>query len=97
MTGNFRHSWIRQFWLFIHYFKFRQVAIVPVKLLPFSVQKINTAFLNSLVVNRSGASSKKTGVPVLLNALDSTRFYVGSYARDARLRPSRLSKQVKTT
>ena len=40
----------------------------------------------SLVVNRSGASLK---VPMLLNALDSTRFYVGSYARDARLRLSK--------
>ena len=53
--------------------------------------------LNSLAVNGSKASLKKTSVRVLLNALDSTRFYVGSYARDARLRPSRLSKQVKTT
>ena len=52
--------------------------------------------VNSLVVNRSGASSKTTGVPVLLNALDSTRFYVGSYGRDARLRPSRLSKKLAT-
>ena len=31
---------------------------------------------------------------MLLNALDSTRYYVGSYARDARLRPSRLSKKT---
>ena len=50
--------------------------------------------VNSLVVNGSGASSKKTGVLVLLNALDSTRLYVGSYARDARLRPSRLSNKL---
>ena len=53
--------------------------------------------ISSFVVNSSGASLKKTGVPVLLNALDSRAFYVGSYARDARLRPSRLSKQIKTT
>ena len=33
---------------------------------------------------------------MLLNTLDSTRFYVGSYARDARLRPSRLSKKLST-
>ena len=44
--------------------------------------------VNSLVVNRSGASLKKTGVPVLLNAL--------SYARQAHLRPPRLSKQLWT-
>ena len=31
---------------------------------------------------------------MLLNALDNTSFYVGSYGRDARLRPSWLSKQV---
>ena len=54
------------------------------------------SIFNSLVVNRSGASLKKTGVPVLLNALDSTRFYVGSYARDARLRPSRPSNNFGT-
>ena len=51
----------------------------------------NNQPINSLGVNCSGASLKKTGVPVLLNALDSRRFYVGSYA------PSRLSKQVKIT
>merc|ERR1711966_374206 len=50
---------------------------------------------NSFGVNRSGASSKKTGVLVLLNTLDSTRFYVGSYARDARLRPSRRSNSFR--
>ena len=33
---------------------------------------------------------------MLLNALNNTKFYVGSYARDARLRPSRLSKQLWT-
>ena len=32
---------------------------------------------------------KKTGVLVLLNTLDSTMFYVGSYARDAHLRTSK--------
>ena len=31
----------------------------------------------------------KNGNAVLLNALDSTSFYVGSYARDARLRLSK--------
>ena len=44
---------------------------------------------NSFGVNRSEASLKKTGVPVLLNAVDSTRFYVGSYPRDVCLRSSR--------
>ena len=53
--------------------------------------------INSFVVNRSGASLKKRAsvgtyvTPVLLNVLDSTRYYVGSYLRDAdaRLRPSK--------
>ena len=35
-------------------------------------------------------------MPVLLKALNSTRYYVGSYARQARLRPSRLTKQLWT-
>ena len=51
--------------------------------------------VNRICANASGAFSKKTVTPVLLNALDSTRYYVGSYAGDARLMPSRLSKQVK--
>ena len=54
------------------------------------------SIFNSLVVNRSGASLKKMGVPVLLNALDSTRFYVGSYARDVRLRPSKAVQYLWT-
>ena len=32
---------------------------------------------------------KKTVTPVLLNALDSTGYYVSNYARDARPRPSK--------
>ena len=51
---------------------------------------------NSFGVNCSGASLKKTGVLVLLNTLDSTRFYVGSYARDARLRPSKAVQFLST-
>ena len=35
-------------------------------------------------------------MPVLLNALDSTRYYVGSYARDVRLRPSKAVQQLST-
>ena len=35
------------------------------------------------------AFSKETVTPVLLNTLDSTKYYIGSYARDARLRPSK--------
>ena len=31
-------------------------------------------------------------MPVLLNLLDSTRYYVGSYPRDARLRPSKVAR-----
>ena len=53
-------------------------------------------FINSFGVNCSGASLKKTGVLVLLNTLGSTRFYVGSYARDARLRPSKAVKFLST-
>ena len=33
---------------------------------------------------------------MLLNALDSTRYYVGSYTRDARLRPSKAVIQLWT-
>ena len=31
---------------------------------------------------------------VLLNALDNTRYYIGSYVRDARLRPSKAVQQL---
>ena len=33
---------------------------------------------------------------MLLNAFDSTRFYVGSYSRDARLRPSKAVQLLST-
>ena len=61
------------------------------------VQSLNMfSNINSFGVNCSGASLKKTGVLVLLNTLDSTRFYVGSYARDARLRPSKAVQFLST-
>ena len=56
----------------------------------------DVTIVNSFVVNCSGPLWKKRASSCLLNTLDSTRFYVGSYARDARLRPSKAVQFLST-
>ena len=52
--------------------------------------------VNRIRANCSGAAVKKRALSCLLNTLYSTRFYVGSYARDARLRPSKAVQFLST-
>ena len=55
------------------------------------IQKLLTGFV--LIVL---GLIERTATPVLLNVLSSTRYYVGSYVRDARLRPSKAVQYILT-